>query len=154
MQAIEHAAGDQGAVRRSGGAQVDHVADGDRATVALERLDHEVPVAGDVDGGALDVVGAEVDPNAAAERGRPATPGVEQAGCARLHELAVADVEPVQERDEQVDPVDRRAEPVDVVGEAGDLGQVVAVIGGARGQVTLRPMPTTTTARSCGPGAR
>ena len=36
------------------GAEVDDVADGEGAALAVERLDHEVAVVGDVDGGALD----------------------------------------------------------------------------------------------------
>ena len=46
--------------------------------VALERLDHEVAVVGDVDGGALDVVCAELDADPAAEGGRAGAPLVEQ----------------------------------------------------------------------------
>ena len=64
---------------------MDDVADGERAGVALERLDHEVAVVGDVDGGALDVVGAEVDPHAPAQRGRPRAPLVEQPARSPAH---------------------------------------------------------------------
>ena len=84
-------ASDRGS-RRS--AEVDDVADGERAAVALERLDDEVAVVGDVDGRALDVVGAEVDAHPAAQRGRPGAPLVEQRRSrSPAHERVVARAE-------------------------------------------------------------
>ena len=47
------------------------VADGEGAELALEGADDELAAGRDVDGLALDVVGAEVDPDPLAQGGRP-----------------------------------------------------------------------------------
>ena len=140
---------------------MDHVADRQRAAVALDRLDHQVTLGRHVDRGALDVVGAEVDPHPAAEGRRPGAPVRHDLLDAADHRIGVANLQLAEERHEQVDPVDLGAEPVQRRGEAGDLGQRrldtgVAVAGSSAitGHDTFTPTPTTTTARSWAAGAR
>ena len=114
-------------------AEVDDVAHGERSAGAVGRLDHQPAVGGDVDGRALDVVRAEVDAHAAAERhgvpppvldqgrGPRARPGAVAAGA--IDQRPVAAVEPAEEARQEVGPVDGGPEQVQGRRHLGELGR-------------------------------
>ena len=116
---------DAAAVRTNGGYTAPRWTTSPTANVrvAVDGLDDEVAVGGDVDGGALDVVGAEVDPHPAAERGRAGPPG-RRAAPARSP--ATSAVVARSERSSRATSRSSRSTGVagDVVAGHRDVGQV------------------------------
>src|SRR5690606_29474964 len=105
------------------GAQVDDVADGDGAALAVGQLDHQAAVVVDVDGGALEERRAGVDADPAAEGGRAGPVGVEQPRplVGRVEQPAVGGLQAVEEPVQQLGPVG--GPPGEVVAGGQHVGQ-------------------------------